>query len=184
MYSGCNSYVEKLELLPDHIELLVNKSWCYSVISIMERVELCEDLICIVNTCIYNGEYGNDSYRNIDNKYVKISVGIIKRIINICGKETLYYILPDNYERLSNDFLCSELGDLKPQIDNLIDLEKYDQAFDLISNMGNIFLKRLALIYMKYIYTNQTEKKITFFKKSRKPFINKIDSIIKKISDN
>ena len=184
MHSGCNCCVEKLYFLPNDVELMVTKSWCYSVISSLEKIELCEDLICLINTRIYDSECDDNLYSEIGNNYVKMSVGNIKKIIDICGKETLCYILPYNYEKLSFDFLCNTLGELKNQIENFVDLEKYDDALCLINNVNNIYLKRIALIYMKYIYMIQTEKKITFFKRTRKLFVNKIDSIIKRISDN
>ena len=120
-----NTYLDKLEFLPDEVELAVPKSWCYSAISIMERMELCEELIYMINSCIYSGEHKHDSPGNVS-KYVKMSVGNVKKIIRICGKETLCYILPYNYEKLSIDFLCNTLGELKNQIENFVDLEKYD----------------------------------------------------------
>ena len=173
-----NTYLDKLEFLPDEVELAVPKSWCYSAISIMERMELCEELIYMINSCIYSGEHKHDSPGNVS-KYVKMSVGNVKKIIRICGKETLCYILPYNYGLISNDFLCNKLGNLKFQIDALVNSEDYDTALNLIMDIKDISKKHLALVYMKSIYIIQTENKIVFFKNSRRALVHKINSIIK-----
>lgn len=175
--SVSNDYIEKLEFLPDEIELTITQSWCYSVIATMERMESYEELIYLINACIYNSGYAHDFTREPP-KYVKMRVGDIKKIINICGMETLCYILPYNYHQISNDFLYDKLGDLKDKIEVFVSLEQYDEALYLINNLNDIYLKRLALKYVKYIYAIQTENKINFLKKSRKFFINKINSII------
>lgn len=181
MYIG-NCHLEKLEFLPDEIELAVTKSWCYSVISIMERMDLCEDLIYVVNNCIYSSEFKHDS-SGYYSKYVTMSVSNIKKIISVCGGETLVYVLPYNYDQISNNFLCSKLGDLKFKIDTLMNLDDYEAVMNLIMSINDTYLKRLALVYMKYLYMIQTEKKIISFKNSRKKIINKINSILKESQD-
>lgn len=180
MRSVGNDYIEKLEFLPDEIELTITQSWCYSVISTMEKMESYEELIYMINACICNSDYTRDSTRNVP-KYVKMRVGDIKKIINICGMETLCYVLPYNYLQLSSDFLYDKLGDLKDKIEVLVGLGQYDEALDLINNLNDIDLKILALKYVKYIYAIHTENKINLLKRARKSFINKINSIIETI---
>ena len=183
MKSVGNCYVEKIEFLPDEIELAVTKTWCCSVISTLERMDLGEDLIYIINACIYSDKHKHDSPGHIS-RYVIMPVKDIKRIINICGEDTLCYILPYNYEQVANDFLCSKLGDTKIKIEAFMDLEDYDAAFNLINNISDEYLKRLSLIYMKSIYRIQTEDKITTFRNSRRILVNKIDSSIKESQYN
>lgn len=169
-----NHYVEKIELLPDDIEIYVNRTWCSYVVANLQLMEYSGDLLNIVSSLLVP--------RNIDERtslsvprFILMSVRDIKQILSICGAETLCCNFPYNYDEISNKFLEEKLGYIKWKIDLLVEEDKIDDVLMLIDEIDDYYVRKLSLIYMKFLYNKKTEKIIESVRISRKRTIGVIN---------
>lgn len=176
--SGSNrTYVEEIEFLPDDFILDVSKFWFSQAINYLHTREEYSDLLHSANFISKQNDSDNAlTYR--PSSYVKVPVHIVKRLIAIYGSETLFYMLPYNYNAISEQFVLEKLEDRKGQIEKLVYDNQMEEAFLLIDVMENSPLKRLSWLYMKYIYNKKTELIIEDVKASRKRTIEKINRCI------
>lgn len=173
-----NHHVEKIQFLPDDFLLDVTMSWCTSVISILRYKE--EDhgdllYMMIMHVEATRQRYTGNSYHT---EYVTMSVGNIMKIISVCGDCAFCCIFPYDYDKVAQQFVTDYLGVTKIQIDLLFSENKMNEIFELINMIEDNNVKRLALLYIKSIYSIQTEEMITKLKNSRTKVISEINSIL------
>ena len=179
-----NNYVDKIIFLPDDTLVVVNISWCTSCMHFLENGGLYEELVESINTSIQHSTCMHDSPSFVS-KHVRIKVGILKQILVVCGSDTFTFIPPHNYSQLSNEFLCTMLGDKKIKIEMCMETQDYDGALSLIDMITDSNLKRMALVYMKTIYERQTEEEVANLLTRRRTYLNKVKERIEKSqSDN
>lgn len=169
-----NHYVERIELLPDDIEIYVNRTWCSYVVTYLQIMEYSGDLLNMVSSLLVP--------RNIDGRpnisiprFILMPVGDIKKLISICGCETLCCNFPYNYDEIASKFLEDKLGIIKTKIELLMEEDKIEDTFKIIDEIEDEYLKKLSLIYMKSIHGKKTEEIIEDVKNSRRKTINIIN---------
>lgn len=172
-----NQHAEKIEFLPDEYSIEVTRIWCQSMITILQYNEDYLELLNMMNFYVYNAYQKNESY-GLPTNYISMSVGDIKKIMDVCGDGSFCCIFPYDYEKVSNEYLEDKLGILKGQIDLLMTDDNIDDAINIILTIDDINLKRLSLIYIKYLYNLNTQKKVEELTNVRRKSIYKINSIL------
>lgn len=172
-----NEYIEKMELLPDEMSILVGKSWCFYILSQLTIRGDRADLLDMVNDYISTIRRNNRPLAYVP-RYVTMSVGDVKKLSFVCDVANFNFVLPQNYDEAVNYFVSEKLGVLKNKLELLIIDNKINEAFKLIDNIEDIYLKKLSLIYVKYIHNMETERKIMNINISRKKIISQIDAIL------
>lgn len=173
-----NNYVDKIIFLPDDIFVVVNTSWCTSCMHFLENSGLYDELIKSISDSTQHSTCMHDSPSFVS-KHVKIKVGILKQILDVCGNDTFTFIAPHNYNQVSSDFLFAMLGDKKTQIETFMALQDYDGALSLIDGFNDGNLKHMALVYLKTIYEKQFEEEISKCYARRRTYLNKVNEKIK-----
>lgn len=168
-----NSQIEMIELLPDDVVIDVSKVWCSHIISFLRNSEYDDNLLNMLNFIISN-QSQNDFFPNY--RFIKMYVGDIKKIINLCDNGVFCCILPYNYSELSNKFLEDNLGALKIKIDLFIANNKINELFALIEQLDNDYIKRLSFLYAKFIYNNETSRIVEEIRDSRKRTISEFNN--------
>jgi len=169
-----NNFVEKIIFLPDEITIDVAKSWCNNAISDLRASEQYGELLDKVTYLMSLQDY--QTVQSLyPSRFITMSVGDIKELINVCEIETFCCTLPYNYDALANKFLEDKLGVIKIQIELLMAENKIDETFELINSSEGEYLRKLSLLYMKFIYSNQINRIIEDIKVSRRKTINLIN---------
>lgn len=172
-----NSYLEKIELLPDDCDVAVSRVWCaYAATEIAKSNkdnELAEKLSFIARRV-----YDKDRPLAYVPKYVTLNVRDIKNIVALCDASNFNCCFPANYEEIITIYLSTILGEFKDKIDFLMNGDLVDNTLNLIDSIEDGSLKRIALLYTKYIHNIQYERKIMDFNITKIKTIKKIDSKI------
>lgn len=162
-----NHNIEKVEFLPDEIMIYVSRDWCNTALRYLRKYEYYGDLLDRLDYSL--------SIRNVDgrenypvHRYILMAAGDIKKLVSICGGETLCCNFPYNYEDIANTFLEDKLGTLKSNIEILMDEDMVDDVFKIIDDLDDEYLIKLALIYVKYLYNKKMEAIIDEINVSRK----------------
>jgi len=169
-----NFHTEKIELLPDDIEILVSRQWCNYVITYLTINQEHWDLVHMISHLVEpKTRPGSDI--TYTPRFVPMTVGTIKKLISMCGDGTLCCSFPYNYDEIANKFLENKLGGIKIKIELLMADDKVYDVFELITTMEDEYLKRLALLYMKTIHNKKTEEIIENVQNSRRRTVNQIN---------
>lgn len=173
-----NNSIDKIMFLPDDIEIDVSKLWCQKAISyLIEKEMYDEQLDNIVNYLSLCDKKNQEML--FPSRFVRITVGDVKKLINIDNVYTFCCIFPYNYDELANKYLEGILGGIKIQIELLSVDNRIEDCLQLIDNINDGYLKKLSLCYMKYIYNVQTKKIIEDITISRKKAITLINNRLK-----
>lgn len=169
-----NHYVEKIEFLPDEIELDVSKVWCGYVITYLITMEMHGELLNMVKSLVApQMHYEETSIINVP-RFVKMSVGNIKKLVDICGDNNLCCSFPYNYDELADKFVEDKLGAIKIKIELLMADDKVDETFQFIDGIQDEYQKKLSLLYMKCIHDRKTQTIVEDIKNARKRTVNEI----------
>ena len=163
---------EKILLLPDECEIAVTRSWCFSVIKelsirkgyahLLRFVRESADISCEKTVYVPN--------------YVTMTVGDVKKLVDVCGWDSLCCIFPHNYDDIVDSFLYTRLDKFKNVIEVLMESDKIDVVLELIDYIEDEHAKKMALIYMKMLYNARGERTVISIKNSRKKTINNINN--------
>lgn len=168
-----NHYVEKIQFLPDEIELYVSRVWCCHVVTCLNIMEMHRELLNMVSELVSPQSQYKTSVLGVP-RFVKMSVGNIKKLVNICGDNNLCCCFPCNYDELANKFIEDKLGATKIEIELLMADDKIDETFQFIDSIKDEYQRKLSLLYMKFIHDSKTQNIIEDIKKARKKTVNKI----------
>lgn len=172
-----NSYLEKIELLPDDCEIAVSRVWCsYAAIEITKTSKN-DELVKMINS-ITKMPYQKSRPLAYVPRYVTLVVRDIKIITSLCDVSNFNCCFPENYDKIMTVYLSSILGDIKDKIEYLMKEDCVDNVLNLIETVEDVKLKRIALLYTKYVHNLEYERKIMDFNITRIKTIKKIDSKI------
>lgn len=169
--------VEKIELLPDEMDIFVSRAWCFYVSSQLTIAKVNNDLLDIINSYIY-ANIRNTRPLTYVSKYVKMQVYHLKKLIGVCNNENFSCCLPLNYDDIINEFVYTKLGNNKHLIDSLIIDNNVDEVFSFVENIEDKSIKRIALIYAKHVHSLETDRKIMDLNIARKRIFGKINSML------
>ena len=170
-----NYYVEKMEFLPDDVNIAVARNWCFYVATFLNSTGNHENLYNLINKYI-------STFKKIQKGsiyvpgYITMSVGDARKLVDVCGTTNFCCAFPCDYDDIANEFLTTKLGVTKDLILSLISDNKVEAAFDLIDTIEDDYLRKLSLLYMREIYNTKEQTVIETFKNTRRRTINNINS--------
>ena len=169
-----NHNVEKIELLPDDIMLYVSRDWCnYTLVRLKEYEcygELMDRLNYFLSLKIFASR---ENYP--EPRYILLSAGDIKKLVSLCGGETLCCHFPYNYDDIAMNFLNDKLGAFKNQIESLMDRNMLEDILIMIDGLSDEYLMKLSLIYVKYLYNKKINAMIEEINVSKRKILGIIN---------
>jgi len=169
-----NHNIEKIELLPDDIMLYVNRNWCNSSLARLREYEYYGELIDRLDYLL--SLRNNDTRGNYPNpRYILLSAGDIKKLVSLCGGETLCCNFPYNYDEIAMHFLDDTLGVFKLEIEIMMDKNMIGDILMMIDNLEDEYLMMLSLIYVKYLYNKKMDAMIEEINVSKRKVLGLIN---------
>lgn len=169
-----NHNIEKVELLPDDIMIYVNRDWCNCTLMRLKEYEYYGYLIDKLNYLLSIENVGiSDNHRNP--RYILLSVGDVKKLVSLCGGETLCCIFPYNFDDIAMSFLDNILDTFKLEIETLVDKNMFDKILMMIDNLDDEYLRKLSLIYVKYLYNKKMDAMIEEINVSKRKILSVIN---------